>query len=62
MHQDMERHFALYPKTYGMRRPDACIDHRRVRNQMTFHLAGRVEEVLAFALEEAVSPVLASAA
>jgi uncharacterized protein YijF (DUF1287 family) len=36
MHQDMERRFALYPKAYGMRRPDASIDHRRVRNQMTF--------------------------
>jgi ATP-dependent Lon protease len=33
-----------------------------VRNQMTFHLAGRVEEVLAFALEEAPAPALVSAA
>jgi ATP-dependent Lon protease len=33
-----------------------------VRNQMTVHLAGRVEEVLAFALEDAAAPALVSAA
>jgi uncharacterized protein YijF (DUF1287 family) len=36
MHQDMERHFALYPHSYGLRGPDANIDHRRCRNHLVF--------------------------
>ncbi len=36
VHEDMARHFALYPKTWGMRAPDANIDHRRVLNLRVF--------------------------
>jgi len=32
VHEDMQRHFALYPKKWGLRRPDPSIDHRRVPN------------------------------
>ena len=36
IHEDMKRAFSLYPKNWGLRRPDANIDHRRVLNLMTF--------------------------
>jgi uncharacterized protein YijF (DUF1287 family) len=36
IHQDMKRAFSLYPKNWGLRKPDANIDHRRVLNLMTF--------------------------
>lgn len=36
MHQDMAAHWSAYPHTYGLGRPDANIDHRRVPNQMVF--------------------------
>jgi uncharacterized protein len=36
IHEDMKRHFGLYPARYGLTRPDANIDHRRVPNQITF--------------------------
>jgi uncharacterized protein YijF (DUF1287 family) len=36
MHRDMERHFALYPQSYGLRGPDSNIDHRRCRNHLVF--------------------------
>ena len=36
VHEDMRRNFALYPRNWGMRAPDANIDHRRVPNLMTF--------------------------
>jgi uncharacterized protein len=36
MHEDMEAHFGLYPKKWGLSRPDPNIDHRRVPNQMVF--------------------------
>jgi hypothetical protein len=32
LHQDMARHFAAYPKNWGLGRPDRNIDHRRVPN------------------------------
>jgi uncharacterized protein len=32
LHEDMLRDFAAYPRTWGMRAPDANIDHRRVLN------------------------------
>lgn len=35
LHEDMQRHFSLYPKKWGMKQPDANIDHRRVYNLMT---------------------------
>lgn len=36
VHEDMTRHFAAYPKTWGLRGPDRNIDHRRVPNLETF--------------------------
>ncbi|MES2820090.1 MAG: DUF1287 domain-containing protein [Pseudomonadota bacterium] len=36
VHQDMTRHFALYPRNWGLTRPDSNIDHRRVPNLMTY--------------------------
>ena len=32
VHEDMKKHFASYPKTWGLKRPDRNIDHRRVLN------------------------------
>ncbi|MBD9436778.1 DUF1287 domain-containing protein [Pseudoxanthomonas sp. PXM03] len=34
IHEDMRAHFALYPRQWGLSRPDRNIDHRRVLNQM----------------------------
>ncbi|HYE46929.1 MAG TPA: DUF1287 domain-containing protein [Caulobacter sp.] len=36
VHQDMAANFAAYPGTWGLRRPDRSIDHRRVPNLETF--------------------------
>lgn len=36
VHQDMKAHFNLYPKTWGLKKPDANIDHRRVLNLKVF--------------------------
>jgi uncharacterized protein len=36
VHEDMKRNFAAYPKSWGLSRPDANIDHRRVPNLQTF--------------------------
>jgi uncharacterized protein YijF (DUF1287 family) len=36
VHEDMARHFALYPKKWGLRGPDPNIDHRRVLNLRVF--------------------------
>jgi uncharacterized protein YijF (DUF1287 family) len=36
LHDDMRAHFAAYPRMWGLRAPDANIDHRRVPNLMTF--------------------------
>lgn len=36
VHRDMAANFAAYPKTWGLRRPDRNIDHRRVPNLETF--------------------------
>jgi uncharacterized protein YijF (DUF1287 family) len=36
VHEDMQRDFAAYPKTWGMTHPDANIDHRRVLNLEAF--------------------------
>ena len=32
IHEDMRAHFPLYPRTWGLSRPDRNIDHRRVPN------------------------------
>jgi uncharacterized protein len=36
IHEDMVKHFADYPKDWGLKRPDANIDHRRVQNIATY--------------------------
>lgn len=36
VHRDMKANFAAYPKSWGLRRPDSNIDHRRVPNLATF--------------------------
>lgn len=36
VHEDMAANFKLYPKNWGLQRPDKNIDHRRVPNLMTF--------------------------
>ena len=36
VHEDMKRHFAAYPRTWGLRKPDPNIDHRRVLNLETY--------------------------
>lgn len=36
MHEDMARDFAAYPQTWGLKAPDANIDHRRVPNLEAF--------------------------
>jgi uncharacterized protein len=36
VHEDMRKHFHLYPKNWGLTRPDKNIDHRRVPNLMVF--------------------------
>jgi len=36
VHEDMKANFGLYPKIWGLSRPDRNIDHRRVPNLMTF--------------------------
>ena len=41
VHEDMKRHFAAYPKHWGLSAPDKNIDHRRVPNlQMFFKRQG----------------------
>lgn len=32
VHEDMRKYFSAYPKTWGLKRPDRNIDHRRVPN------------------------------
>lgn len=36
VHEDMKRAFHVYPKRWGLQRPDSNIDHRRVPNIATF--------------------------
>ncbi len=36
VHEDMKRNFRLYPRRWGLNRPDPSIDHRRVPNLMVF--------------------------
>lgn len=36
VHEDMKAHFSVYPKHWGLSKPDRNIDHRRVPNLMTF--------------------------
>jgi uncharacterized protein YijF (DUF1287 family) len=36
VHEDMEKSFSKYPKTWGLKKPDTNIDHRRVPNLAVF--------------------------
>ena len=36
VHEDMKAHFEKYPKTWGLKKTDTNIDHRRVPNLMVF--------------------------
>jgi len=36
VHEDMKLNFQLYPKNWGLKKPDPNIDHRRVPNLMVF--------------------------
>jgi hypothetical protein len=36
VHEDMKANFSLYPRRWGLRRPDKNIDHRRIPNLLTF--------------------------
>ena len=36
IHEDMQAHFSNYPNHWGLHKPDANIDHRRVANLQTF--------------------------
>lgn len=36
VHEDMQANFAVYPKKWGLTKPDSNIDHRRVPNLQTF--------------------------
>lgn len=36
VHEDMAKHFSLYPQQWGLSKPDSNIDHRRVPNLQVF--------------------------
>ncbi len=36
VHEDMKKNFSKYPQTWGLKRPDPNIDHRRVPNLSVF--------------------------
>jgi len=36
VHEDMKVNFSLYPKSWGSKKPDTNIDHRRVPNLMVY--------------------------
>jgi uncharacterized protein YijF (DUF1287 family) len=47
VHEDMRAAFAAYPKLWGLRGPDANIDHRRVPNLQAFFRRRGVERRVA---------------
>jgi len=36
VHEDMKNNFSKYPKTWGLKKPDSNIDHRRVPNLQVY--------------------------
>ena len=46
VHEDMRRAFEVYPRIWGLRRPDSNIDHRRVPNLRTFFRRAGAERVV----------------
>jgi uncharacterized protein len=52
VHEDMKENFNLYPKIWGLTKPDNNIDHRRVPNLMTFFIRhGEVKPISNKAVE-----------
>lgn len=52
VHEDMQQHFSLYPKAWGLKTTDTNIDHRRVPNlQKFFSRFGEVKPVTDNALD-----------
>ena len=46
VHEDMRAHFNLYPKIWGLKKPDKNIDHRRVPNLMVlFSRHGKTKNI-----------------
>lgn len=46
VHEDMKAHFDQYPKTWGLKKTDTNIDHRRVPNlQVFFKRKGAVKKI-----------------
>lgn len=46
VHEDMKANFHLYPKNWGLTKPDRNIDHRRVPNLMVyFSRYGRIKAI-----------------
>ena len=44
VHEDMKSNFNLYPKTWGLSKPDTNIDYRRMPNLMVFFSKFRQEK------------------
>jgi uncharacterized protein YijF (DUF1287 family) len=42
LHEDMKQNFFLYPRLWGLTKPDTNIDHRRVPNLRTFFIRNGV--------------------
>ncbi len=52
VHEDMKKHFSVYPKKWGLKTTDKNIDHRRVPNLMTyFSRHGEIKEITAKAAD-----------
>ena len=52
VHEDMRRHFGAYPKTWGLKRTDPNIDHRRVPNLQVFLRRKHAESKVSNALSD----------
>lgn len=62
LNADMREHFSVYPRTWGLGRPDANIDHRRVLNlQVFFRRKGAAHPVPTDASEWQPGDVVAQA-
>lgn len=46
VYEDMKKNFNVYPKIWGLKKPDTNIDHRRVPNLMTFFSRKGIEKVI----------------
>lgn len=48
VHEDMKQNFNVYPKTWGLKRTDTNIDHRRVPNLMNFFKRHHAEKPITY--------------